>query len=666
MWTKCYNQLVEKKPGLSEKRIHHAVKTGISGISKDYRVCANDWATAEIMEAGSALVWITRSSKDVKRDLTDYIQGFNSDVVELFQDLELLPSEHVTSGHIQQLASKSKDIDLLKSFVTEIVKDFDFSNVQPDWMSNLFEDCIRQFNATAAKSSGEHYTPRDGVGLLSELLLNGNQPQGEVNFYDPTCGTGGILFTGKEMLEKRCKERGLKVSIKLYGQELMSFTRGLTKADMLLRGEDFTNIKHGDTLLKDMHEGKKFRYIGANPPYGVNWSGIADEVRAEAAKGDTGRFPAGCPRTTSEGQLLFLQHMVSKMKDPSENATEGGVAKGSRVAVVMNGNPLFAADAGKGDSNIRGWLLRNDLVECIVALPREMFCNTGIATYIWVLTNKKEGKRKGHVQLIDATGMGTRLPKSQGAKRYELTEEAITQISRWHQDKADKDVDKRCKMLPNDAFGYYSVTIEHPEVIEGIPVFKVEGTRPKKDKSGNLVMGKDNNPKREKFFELVSPEDSVKGQSVTELGLEHIEKGTSLNGAVDYLHGKATQACMESETWSEEVKWGKVSVHIVKDTERLPALGAPVSALQGDSVALSGGNLTKLKEWATKEITALRPKDAPDFKILGTKIGWEIPFTQLFYVYQQPEDPFKLAEKIQTMFAGLTLDTSFLPTGVAQ
>lgn len=506
----------------------------------------NSWAKDDHMKAGGCLAWIAANSKDVHRDLTDFTNGFSEDVTKIFQALELLPSRSVTSGTISRLNAKSEaaGIELLQSFLVELVKKMDFTNLPPTTMGDVFEDCIRRFNEEKKTDAGEHYTPRDAIELLARLLLNGDVPMdgSTIEFYDPTCGTGGILLEGEKALKGRCEEKGIKILIHLFGQELMSFTHGICQADLLLRKAKFQNIQLGDTLVDDKHPGKRFRYQGANPPYGVKWKAIEKAIRDEAAKGENGRFPAGTPKTVQEGQLLFLQHMVSKM----ETVEKGG----GRIAIVMNGNPLFAGDAGDGDSNIRGYLLKYDLVEAIIALPKEMFFNTGIATYIWVLNNNKaKGKRVGKVQLIDASGMGSRMSKSLGNKRYLLSPETIKEICKWHETAAGDDTDIRCKVVPNEFFGYHSV-----DIAEGT------GKKPK------------------------------------------------------------------------------------KDTERIPLLDVPDS------------NLEKLQEI----IKDMRPDDAPDFEITSVTVGWEIPFTQIFYKYQGPEDPMVLAKKVEAELAGLKIDLSFL------
>lgn len=494
------------------------------------------------------LLEISKSAPSVcLAELKKYVKAFNPDVVEIFKALNFL-------DWVDKLHAKEALVPLLNRLCDR--NRFEFSSATPpELMSELFEDMIRQFAEQNNKEAGEHYTPRDAVRLLINLLLNGDIPQnGEsLDFYDPTCGTGGILSMGKKAIMERIKAAGRSVSpiVTLYGQELMPLTYGICKADLLLRGDDWQNIKEGDTLKSDMHESKSFRYQGANPPYGVSWKMIQKAVEDQAALGAQGRFPGGTPRVT-DGQLLFLQHMVSKMRSKQEG--------GGRVAVVLNGSPLFSGDAGSGDSDIRGWLLKNDLVEAIVRLPSELFFNTGITTYIWVLSNKKHGKRIGNVHLIDAAELGTRMAKALGNKRYQLTEETIKQISGWHRTNEGNNV----KRLPNAAFAFYSVDIKVPAL----------------DENGE-------------------PKLQIKG---------------------------------------------KKSVAIVeKDTERVP-----FTAIED----FGFGSLTQEQVVARNKalsavIESMRPEGAAPFTIEQVTIGWEIPFNQLFYKFEEPEDPFVLAEKLK-------------------
>ncbi len=586
---------------------------------------ANTWLDVNRLEAGGGLAWIVNHSKDIKGDLLAYVNGFPSEVQSILASLGLFSTEKAT-GAIEQLDGNSADagFDVLKSFVSEIVQHFDIIDMPPDMMGNLFEELIRQFNEAKKTDAGEHYTPRDAIQLLILLLLNGDLPEdGEsIDFYDPTCGTGGILFVGEQELRNRCKQSKRQVYVNLYGQEVNPFTHGICQADLLLQERDFRNVKRGDTLAEDKHEAKKFRYQGANPPYGVKWGGkelkeLENKIRTEIAKGEAGRFPAGAPKTTEEGQLLFLQHMVSKMRPVNEG--------GGRLAIVMNGNPLFAADAGQGDSEIRRYLLEHDLVEAIVALPRDMFFNTGIATYIWVLTNKKDNgkayskKRVGHVQLIDASQMGARLPKGIGSKRYELTPVTTKKISEWHRTVAGEDVAPQCKIVPNSYFGYYSVKIAAQEVRGEQLGWKI------KYKLAKLQDGK---PVLKKGKPVLEPKETV----------GHAWKAFSESDAKDII------VEMEKiDSW--DILGCEVEPYVITDTERVPML----------PLFQQFPNPTEVQrdEYLKKAITNLRPEGFPDFTIEQVTIGYEIPFTQIFYKYEKPEDPEVLKKRLAKLLKGL-------------
>ena len=323
-------------------------------------------------------------------------------------------------------------------------------------MGYIFEELIRKFNEQSNETAGEHYTPREVIALMVRLLLEPDKSHitGEqkiIEIYDPCCGTGGMLTIGKDYILEHINPNA---QVYLYGQELNSQTYAIAKSDLLIKGEDADRIKGGSgehsedsTLSNDQFYEKNFDYVIANPPYGVDWKKDKDAVEAEAARGDAGRFPAGTP-AVSDAQLLFLQHMVSKMRTVHEG--------GGRVAVVHNGSPLFTGAAGSGPSNIRKYLLENDLLEAIIALPTNMFYNTGIATYIWVLTNRKHEARKGKVQLVDASNIFHKLRKNLGDKNKEMTVEDINEVYDLYE---KFNQTKRSKIFNTSDFGYTQVTV---------------------------------------------------------------------------------------------------------------------------------------------------------------------------------------------------------------
>src|SRR5262245_46882209 len=304
------------------------------------------------------------------------------------------------------------------------------------------------------ENPGEHFTPREVIRLMVNLLLTRDKEAlAEEHIvrtvYDSCCGSGGMLTIAKE----RIQEINSNANVHLFGQEVNPETFAVCKSDLFMKsadGRDAENIKFGSTLGKDQHDDKRFDYLLTNPPFGKEWKMDQTAVEAESERGYAGRFGAGLPRI-SDGQLLFLQHLLSRMKEPNEG--------GSRVAIVMNGSPLFTGDAGSGESEVRRWILENDWLEVIVALPEQLFYNTGIPTYIWVLTNRKPKNRKNKVQLIDATAIWTPMRKSLGDKRREISTEQIGEITRLFETFRES---PQCRIFKTSDFGYRKITVERP------------------------------------------------------------------------------------------------------------------------------------------------------------------------------------------------------------
>lgn len=389
---------------------------------------------------------LLEDSDNVYTNFQAYLDGFSPNIRDIVSKF----------GFDEQLKKlKSNKILYL------ILKELDKVNLDPSSVSNhdmgyIFEELIRKFNEQSNETAGEHYTPREVIRLMTRLLLDPDESKikGDskiIEIYDPTCGTGGMLTISKEHIKSDINP---DAKVYLYGQELNPQTYAIAKSDILIKGENADLIKGGSgehsedsTLSNDQFYDKTFDYVIANPPYGVDWKKDKDAVEAEAARGDAGRFPAGTP-AVSDAQLLFLQHMVSKMRP----AHEGG----GRVAVVHNGSPLFTGAAGSGPSEIRRWVLENDYLEAIIALPTNMFYNTGIATYIWVLSNRKSQQRKGKVQLINASDIFHKLRKNLGDKNKELTSADIDTIYRLYEDFAET---KQSKIFDTTEFGYTQVTV---------------------------------------------------------------------------------------------------------------------------------------------------------------------------------------------------------------
>lgn len=385
-------------------------------------------------------------SEGIYANFINYMDGYSPNVRDIIEKFDF-----------------AKQLNKLKGgkILHLIVKELDKVDLSPEAVSNhdmgyIFEELIRKFNEQSNETAGEHYTPREVIRLMVRLLLepDASRIKGEnkiIEMYDPAMGTGGMLTIGKEYIQTKINPAA---EVYLYGQELNPQTYAIAKSDILIKGEDANRVKGGSgehsedsTLSNDQFYDKQFDYVIANPPYGVDWKKDKDAVEAEAARGSAGRFPAGTP-AVSDGQMLFLQHMVSKLRPTHEG--------GGRVAVVHNGSPLFTGAAGSGPSEIRRWVLENDYLEAIIALPTNMFYNTGIATYIWVLTNRKSDERKGKVQLIDASGIFHKLRKNLGDKNKEMTVDDINEAYGLY---ADFKQTKRSKIFEAADFGYTQIAV---------------------------------------------------------------------------------------------------------------------------------------------------------------------------------------------------------------
>ncbi len=394
--------------------------------------------------------------QNIHLNFQNYINGYDEMVREILEHFQLdKPVEKLRKNNrLYLLIDKFSEIDLHPNVV---------NNRE---MGLVYEELLRRFSEMSNETSGDHFTPRDVVRLLVSLLFCGESEhlkgKGKVrSMFDPCSGTGGILTQGKEWVIENINP---DVEFILYGQELNPQTYSICKSDMLMMGENPNNIK-GPTssLSNDQFQGVKFDYQMSNPPFGVSWTSEKEFIDNESSN-PHGRFFVGTPRTT-DGSLLFLQHMISKMED-----------RGGRIGIVFNGSPLFTGDAGSGESEIRKWIIENDWLECIVSLPDQLFFNTGISTYIWIVTNRKKKERKGMVQLIDGSSFFRPMKKSTGKKRKELTDEHISNLTGLYSDFKETG---HSKIYPNEFFGYTKVTIEQPL----------------KDERGNVVTDRQGNPK---------------------------------------------------------------------------------------------------------------------------------------------------------------------------
>jgi type I restriction enzyme M protein len=405
-------------------------------------------------------------------NLRNYIAGFSSNMREVLErfDFDNTISKLDEAGLLFQVLERFKNVDLHPD------------RVDNPTMGTIFEHLIRKFNEMLNENPGEHFTPRDVVHLMVDLMLAGDE--GEIRsrrairtVYDPCCGSGGMLMITKEHITVGVRKNGdllrpalnADAEIHLFGQEVNPETWAVAKSDLFMKdptGRDADHIAYGSTLSNDRHTGKTFDYLIANPPYGKDWKRDEDAVQKEHERGASGRFGPGLPRI-SDGQLLFLLHMLAHTKEPEDG--------GSRIAIIMNGSPLFTGDAGSGESEIRRYILENDLVEALIALPEQLFYNTGIATYVWVITNRKARKRRNKVQLIDGTSntFWTPMSKSHGAKRREIPLDRardILKILNGFRDGETRSVVKDGKaeevvvsrIFPTTHFGFRKITVERP------------------------------------------------------------------------------------------------------------------------------------------------------------------------------------------------------------
>lgn len=393
---------------------------------------------------------------NIEANFRDYLNGFSENVHDILEKFKF-------DGQITTMSNKGILYIVIKEFTSTK------ADLHPEVISNLemgyiFEEIIRRFSESHNEDAGQHYTPREVIELMVNILfyddndiLSGNNVAKTI--YDPACGTGGMLSVAEEYLHK------LNASTKLivFGQEINDQTFAICKADMLIKGNNAEFIKNGNTLSDEQFEGQTFDYILSNPPFGREWKNEKATVEAEAKRGFAGRFGAGLP-AVGDGQMLFLLTAISKMKEPKDG--------GSRIAIIHNGSPLFTGDAGSGPSDIRKYILENDLLEAIIALPNDIFYNTGIATYIWVLSNKKAGtKREGKVQLINANGLSEKRRKALGNKRNDIPESAIAEITQIYGNFKENEISK---IFDNVEFGYTKIVVE----------------RPLRDENGELILSK--------------------------------------------------------------------------------------------------------------------------------------------------------------------------------
>lgn len=557
-----------------------------------------------------SLVTLLADPNNLSHNLEAYIADFSENAREIFERYKFN----------EQLAYLDES-DLLY----KIVEKFGNVDLHPDAISNhemglVFEELIRRFAEASNETAGEHFTPRDIVRLTTSLIFMSDDKvltkAGVVrSLYDPTAGTGGFLSSGSEYVYEMNKDAKLVT----FGQELNPESYAICKADMLIKGQDVTNIKYGNTLSDDQLYDKKFDYMLSNPPFGVEWKKVEKQVKDEhALKGFDGRFGPGLPRV-SDGSLLFLMHLISKMRPINEG--------GSRIGIILNGSPLFTGGAGSGESEIRRYILENDLLEGIVAMPTDMFFNTGIATYIWVLSNHKTPERKGKVQLINTAGFGESMRKSLGSKRKELKEPSIDEITRIY---GNFEESKICKIFDTTEFGYRRITVERPLQLSFYPHDEARLEALKEDKA----FGKWDSALQEEIFNALTgiSEDKISDRNLFEKKLHLKLSAAQFKLVQKHIseHDDEAELCKD--------KKGKLEANPdLRDNENVP--------LSED-----------INEYFEREVKPHVPLAWVDKKKIDDKdgktgvVGYEIPFNRHFYEYVPPRS----LEEIDTELDAVT------------
>ena len=545
-------------------------------------------------------------------NLQNLIEGFDPDVYEVFERFDM-----------PKIISDLDDRDRL----AEIVQRFAALDVHPDRVSNaeigdVFEELIRRFMEASKDVAGDYFTPREVVRLMVSLLFAPDEedlsdPHAIRQVYDPTCGTGGMLSEAHEWL----RTHGSGATLNLFGQEFNALSYAMAKADLIIKRQDSQNIVFGDTLREDGHAERTFTYCLSNPPFGQEWRVQEKSVKDEReCDGDRGRFAAGLP-AVSDGALLFLQHLVSKMRP----AALGG----GRGAIVLNGSALFTGGAGSGPSEIRRWLLENDLVDAIIGLPTDMFYNTGIATYVWVLDNHKPEERRNKVQLIDATAQWVKMRKSVGAKRRMLSPENIATIVKLYGEFEDADSEVS-KVFHTEEFGYRTITVEQPLR----QVFTVDAERIERAMEARQVAALDAEHRHDLRAALDSLEQgrtwTNQKEFLAAFGPDLGSHGVTLKPAA---HKAVVAAFAESSPDGDVVKGSRGQTEpdtSLRDTENVP-LGEDV------------------QEYVEREVLPWAPEAWVDDA--KTKIGYEIPFTRAFYKYVPPRPLAEIDADVQAAIA---------------
>lgn len=643
------------------------------------RIAATDRKQELFNTSGFTFEKLLGDAPNIAGNLIAYIQGFSPRARDIFDKFEF-------ETEIAKLDEANRLYLIIKEFCSTDI------NLSPKAISNLqmgylFEELVRKFNEQANEEAGDHFTPREVIRLMVQLLFTGEDGIYEKGIYrsvyDPTAGTGGMLSESEKFICGDGVSTGLNpdANIELFGQEYNPESYAICCSDLLIKDEPINNLIYGDTLgIKDAknktngfvphdgHPDKKFHYMLANPPFGVEWKPEEDFVREEYEdQGFSGRFGAGLPRI-NDGSLLFLQHMISKMHQPPKLVDGKNVGgDGSKVAIVFNGSPLFTGDAGSGESNIRRWIIERDMLDAIVALPDQMFYNTGIYTYVWIVTNKKPAHRQGKVQLIDGTRHFKKMDKSLGNKRNELSDNHIRELVRLYAEHdhnatsevlADGKPELRVcsKVFENREFGFLKITVERPLRLNfqasAERIAKLDG----QSAFANLASSKKRKDNAAYRAEIAAGQET---QAAIKAALQGMDSETL------YRNRPAFESVLEAALKKAGIKVGApvkkailaaLSERDPKADICLDAKGNPepdpelrdteIVALPGD-IALPLGYdnetghdmlLALVKDHCEDYLKAeVLPHVSDAWIDHGkTKVGYEIPLTRHFYIYQPP------------------------------
>jgi type I restriction enzyme M protein len=692
--------LAENKQKVLDEKKRLETK-GITGPALEKalsRIAANDRKQELFNTSGFTFEKLLGDAPNIAGNLLAYIQGFSPRARDIFEKFEF-------EAEIAKLDEANRLFLIIKEFCSESI------DLSPKALSNLqmgylFEELVRKFNEQANEEAGDHFTPREVIRLMVQLLFTGETDIYKKGIsrsvYDPTAGTGGMLSESEKFICGDGFTSGLNpdAHIALYGQEYNPESYAICCADLLIKDEPINNLIYGDTLgIKDAknktngfvshdgHPDKKFHYMLANPPFGVEWKPEEDFVREEyASHGFNGRFGAGMPRI-NDGSLLFLQHMISKMHQPPnivKGKNLGG--DGSKIAIVFNGSPLFTGDAGSGESNIRRWIIERDMLDAVIALPDQMFYNTGIYTYIWIVTNKKPPHRQGKVQLIDGTRHYKKMDKSLGSKRNELSDEHIKELVRLyaeHENNGESDVNppdkkdskperKICsKIFNNRDFGFLKITVERPLRLN----FQANAERiAKLDEQSAFINLASSKKRKDDAAHRAEVAEGQKTQAAIKAALQTLDPDACYNDRAVFI--PLLEACLKKAGLKVGAPVKKAILAALaerdpkaeicadaegycepdpelRDTEIVP-LPADIQLplpLGYDNQTGLNDVLDLVEQHCEDYLTAEVLPHVPDAWIDHdkTKVGYEIPLTRHFYVYQPPRSLEVIAQEISEL-----------------